>query len=396
MWLWPKRSRVPEEPVGQILSLDARQLAVIDLGSSLSSDASMLINRNILTHGEPFRSGGELGIACLPVLGFGSVALSSLAAGNLFMATANPSTLMAIRGGLGSAVIGESGKIIAHAPFVAASKAIVPVILPLVLFMTVSAVMLSHRFNRVEASLEKLAMAVAQVLKRDIAEDYGQTLSAVDRLRDISSEFAGSRRFSQEMKIRLALVERDLSDVHHKYNLLVDSPLSERGDMEMAPVNQHLFMLAAIGSIITDRVRLWLALQDNPDDLERSVNALREKTEVTQNQFAKLLKDNPTVQYHRQLQDSLGQMSWLQRNIFGRSRRKALEDAERKALEIRAEDLTPVLNTMQSWSDKLSPSDEEAQQVVVFFREDGGKGKLRAYYTSDWQFVSPRQVSSGH
>ena len=47
---------------------------------------------------KPFRSGGVLGTSCLPVLGAGSTAASSLIAGNVFLATASPATLMAMKG----------------------------------------------------------------------------------------------------------------------------------------------------------------------------------------------------------------------------------------------------------------------------------------------------------
>lgn len=394
-------SRVPERPSGQITTLDDRRLGVIDLGRAASSDVRSLIDRNILTHGEPFRTGGVLGTACLPVLGAGSAAASSLFAGNVFLATANPATLMTVGGGVTSAVVGAGGKIVAQAPFIAASTAIVPVVLPLVFFMVVSAMMVSARFSRVEASLDKLAKGIEELLRRDLAEDYGQALSAIERLQDISSEFEGSRRFTDEMKIRLALVERDLSDVHHKYRTLVDGwmpkkaeqPNDESVKMEMAPVNQHLLMLTAIGNLYTDRLRLRLALQDNPVDVARSVEALNRKVAGTREQFAKLLEDNPVEQYERRVKDVLAKFTWLERNVWKRGTRKALQKAERRALGIRANELNPVLRTMQSWSDKLAASDEGAQQTVVYYRDDGGKGKLRAYYTGDLKLVPIEQAS---
>ena len=398
---WFKFSREPERPSGQIMTLDARRLGVIDLGRAASSEVRSLIDRNTLTHGEPFRTGGALGVACLPVLGVGSLAASKLLAGNVFLASANPATLMAIGAGKGSAVVGAGGKIVTHAAFIPASTAIVPVVVPLVFFMVVSAMMVSARFKRVEAALGELAKAVGELLRRDIAEDYGQVLSAIERLQDISSEFEGSRRFTDEMKIRLALVERDMSDVHHKYRTLVGGLTPEKGaplrdestKLQMEPVNQHLFMLTAIGNIYTDRLRLSLALQDNPDDLARSVGALNAKITETREQFARLLEDNPVDQYERELKTALDKLNWWQRNLSQRGARKALEKAERRALGIRANELNPVLRTMQSWSENLAASDAGAQQTVVYYRDEGGKGRLKAYYTSDLQLVPNEQIS---
>ena len=56
-------------------------------------------------------------------------AASSLLAGNVFLATVNPQTLMTIGTGVGSAVMGSTG-IVAQAPFVAASTALIPVVAP--------------------------------------------------------------------------------------------------------------------------------------------------------------------------------------------------------------------------------------------------------------------------
>ena len=206
----------PVNPVGQLAEIDGQEVGIIDLGASISSSIRIQMNENTLRRGEPFASGGVLGTAALPVIGAGSTAASSLLAGNVFLATVNPATLMGIKGGVGSAII-SGGKIVGHAPFISAGSALIPVVAPVMFFMIISAMMMSARFDRVQLSLDKLMEAVAVLLKRELAEDYGLVLSANARLRDIMEEFEGSRRFTDDMKIRLALVERDLSSMHQKY-----------------------------------------------------------------------------------------------------------------------------------------------------------------------------------
>ena len=116
----------PQHPKGEIREFKGQKLGVIDFGPDLSRDLRRQIDKNILTRGKPFESGGMLDTACLPMVGAGSAATSALLAGNVFLATANPATLMQIGTGVGSAVVGPGG-IIAQAPFVAASGAILPV-----------------------------------------------------------------------------------------------------------------------------------------------------------------------------------------------------------------------------------------------------------------------------
>ena len=370
------------------MTVEDRELAVIDLGSVISRDVRSLIDKNMLTHGEPFRSGGVLGASCLPILGTGSAAASSLFAGNVFLATAKPATLMAMKGGVGSAVVAyPGGQIIAQAPFIAASTAILPVVLPVMFFMTVSSMMLSVRFDRLQSSLDKLAGMIKETLKREVAEDYGEVLSAIARLQDISSEFDESRRFTDEMKIRLALVERDLGAAHQKYDVLTGGSLSSTAEataLELAPIDQHLYALSGVASIYVDRQRLRLGLQDNPDDLGRSVGALNEKVRSTRDGFRRLLEDNPLVEYQKELRSAVDDMGWWERNVFERGRRQSLEETDQRTDKIRADQLTPVVRALQSWSDSMEDSDDQGlQQSVIYYRGDGGKGDLKAYYTAD-------------
>ena len=132
--------RVPRHPVGQVVSTGMAPcpyLGIVDLGRNVSRDLRKQLDERMLSHGEPFGSGGVLGTSSLPLLGAGSTVLSSLSAGNVFLATANPTTLMQIGSGVGSAVMGPAG-IVMHAPFISASAAILPVVAPVMFFMTFS------------------------------------------------------------------------------------------------------------------------------------------------------------------------------------------------------------------------------------------------------------------
>ena len=107
----------PHNPIGQILAHEGRSLALVDLGR----DASKALRASWPTD-QPPQSGGAIDSSwLLPMLGAGSTAASSLMAGSVFLATANPATLMTIGTGVGTAVMGPAG-IVAQAPFIAASR----------------------------------------------------------------------------------------------------------------------------------------------------------------------------------------------------------------------------------------------------------------------------------
>ena len=116
----------------------------------------------------------------VPMLGAGSTAASSLLAGNVFLATANPATLMTIGTGVGIGLSWGLTGIVAAAPFVAAHGALIPVLAPVMLFTTVSSVMMCARLDRVQRTLGRLDDAVESVRRFMDAEDYGRFEAAAE------------------------------------------------------------------------------------------------------------------------------------------------------------------------------------------------------------------------
>ena len=381
---------VPTHPVGQITTVEEQPLGIIDLGTNISHALRPQFDKQILTHGEPFQTGGVLGTACLPVLGVGAAlsSSSSLLAGNIFLATANPATLMQIGGGVGSAMIGPGGTIVGQAPFIAAGSAILPVVVPVVFFMTVATMMMAARFDQIHTALNQLAKAVEELLAREIAGDYGILRSALERLRDIGAEFDGCRRFTDEMKIRLALVERDVNILHHKYDILstrgVDSTL--RATLAVSDIN--LFTLSSLADIYVDHLRLKLALQDNPGDANRSFSALNDKIDRYETAFRNLLTEDSVRGYQKELQNSVEGMSWWKKNVFVGKESNQAETDIKKIYEIRDDGFDDLRLNLARWSEELTRGrDAGPDQAVVYYREQEGRGALKAYYTSDLQVI---------
>ena len=146
-------------------------------------------------------------------------AASSLLAGNVFLATVNPQTLMTIGTGVGSAVMGSTG-IVAQAPFVAASTALIPVVAPVMLFMTVSSVITGARLDRVQQALGALSKNLERVRHLMEAEDYARLESATEQLDEIGSQFEHGQRFTEGMKIELVVAKRDLTVLRRKFGHL--------------------------------------------------------------------------------------------------------------------------------------------------------------------------------
>ena len=400
---WIFGQRPPKNPQGWIVRDGDEKLGIVDLGSGVSGDVRSLIDRNLRDHGKPFETGGALSASCLPLLGAGSVAASSLAAGNVFLATANPSTLMSIGGGVGSAVMGTGG-IVAQAPFIAAGAAILPVVAPLAIFMTVSSTMMSARFNRLQTSLDNLTEAIHYLVKRDVNDDCARVLSAVARLQDIAEEWDSSHRFTHDMKIRLALVERDLSVARYRHALAIDEPTpgkdmgtagaSAEWKMRTMPVEQHLFALSSVAGIHAEGLRLRLAVQENSADLVRRVEALDASLRAFRSGASDLLQENWLERYLEAVENSLEGMGWWQRKVFQRGRGKELENTAERAKAIRDNELAQVQDTIGTWLQAMAERDETARrQSIVYYRDEQGKGEPRAYYTADLR-LEPRNDRS--
>ena len=298
------KQEVPQDPVGQMLTRDGYpNIAVVDLGREASEAL-----RASWPAARPFQSGGVVDSAWLqPLLGAGSTAASSLFAGNVFLATANPATLMTIGAGVGSAVMG-SGGIIAQAPFVAASSALIPVVAPVMLFMTVSSMMIGARLDRVQRALGALSESLARVRHLMEAEDYARFESAAEQLDEIGSQFEHGQRFTDGMKIGLVLAKRDVNRLRRKFGHLAMREIGSEHDAKVAVSDINLFVLSTFTDLRADALRLQLTLQDDPHYAERRQTVLRRKVEQCADTFRKLLDHNPVGSFRDQLQQELDEL----------------------------------------------------------------------------------------
>lgn len=373
------RQDVPSDPVGQILTREGRSIALVDLGRDASDAlrASWHANR-------PFESGGVVESAWLqPILGAGSTVASSLFAGNVFLATANPATLMTIGTGLGSAVMGPAG-IVAQAPFVAASSVLVPVVAPVMLFVTVSSVMMCARLDRAQRSLGRLFEVVERVRRLLDAEDYARFETAAERIDDIRSEYERCRRFASDVPSKLAGVESDVSLLRAKYGRLVSEAVDSEDDARSAVSDINRFFLASLYDVQTDVLQLYLALQNDPDVVESRQSRLREKIGRFGDDFRQVLAADPVGAYHRKLKDDLANSRLDKlRRLLPRPLRWESAEKVAKLRAVRGE-IHSIQARIERWVEVFETvTDESRRQSVVFCREPDDERALRAYHTGD-------------
>ena len=389
------KQEVPQDPVGQMLTRDGYpNIAVVDLGREASEAL-----RASWSAVRPFRSGGVIDSAWLqPLLGAGGTAASSLLAGNVFLATANPATLMTIGAGVGSAVMGPAG-IIAQAPFVAAGTALMPVVAPVMLFMTVSSMMTGARLDRVQQALGALSEGLERVRHLMEAEEYARFESTAEQLDEIGSQFEHSQRFTEGMKIAIVLAKRDVNRLRRKFGHLAMKEIQSEQDARMAVSDINLFVLSSLTDLRADALRLHLTLQDDPHYAERRQAVLRRKVEQCADTFRKLLDHNPIGSFRDQLQQDLDELGRFESLPWGLTDTAAqvirtlgagrsLEKSIRTLDTILDEDFAPVGSRMERWVGELESSAAAArEESIVFYRERDGRRDLKAYHTRDFQLV---------
>ena len=373
------QENIPRDPVGLELKNEGRSIALVDLGRDFSDTlrASWSTDR-------PFESGGVVESAwLLPMLGGGSTVASSLLAGNVFLATANPATLMTIRTGVGSAVMGPTG-IVGQAPFVAASSALIPVVAPLMLFTTVSSVMICARLDRAQRTIGRLYDVVERVRRLLDAKDYARFETAAEQIEEIRSEFEDCRRFASDIPGRLSTTDNNVSHLHSEYGVMVTGEVSSDEEAEAALSDLGRFFLASLYDVQIDVLQLYLALQNDPDVVESRQSRLQEKFERYGKDFRQVLDDDHVGAYHRKIKGDLAKSirAYLPRGLrrlFGRQLAARVQ-----RLRGKRSGLSSIRSHMERWIEASEDNTgESGRQSIVFYREPDGERALRAYHTRD-------------
>ena len=184
------------------------------------------------------------------------------------------------------------------------------------------------------------------------------------------------------------MAERDLNVLHRKYEIVSALAVEDQVAAELGVLRTKLFAVSSLADIQVDRLRLKLALQDNPDDVERRVSVLGSKVAWYEASFRDLLTKNPLKQHQEALRKAVDNMGWLNRRVFGRSGFNQ-KIAELKAIAEKVEQVQGVLNS----SDDSPPGKATDQETwVIYYREQDGKGRLKAYYTDDLKLVPQSSV----
>ena len=383
------KSRRPNRAMAWGFQVNGREHAMIDLGPAISEELTKELEERMLEIGRPFESGGPLGTAFLPIAGAGAAMLTSLNAGNLFLATAGPlESLMKIGQGVGTAVVERAtGQILRHAPFVPAAGALMPVVTPILLFTTLSSMMTSIRFNRIEQTLTGMSEVLHSLLKHMKSDDVAHLLSASSRLRDLHDEYRSGSGFTTDMVTRLAVVEGEVNVLRNKCHTLAKSQVGDLVAAKLSALNRKLLVASTIADVQGDQLRLLLTLQNNPADAERRWSALQEKVETYERDFQRLAEQDPIEEFKEELETTLTEMKWFEKRL--------LKKAEADRAEATIKELESLTGLSLEDEEAASAALESPKDYSIFFWRDGkGRGDLKVWYTTDYRLEEHADPSS--
>ncbi|OAV62888.1 hypothetical protein [Enteractinococcus helveticum] len=228
--------------------------------------------------------------------------LSSTFSSSLFMATANPSTLMQLKNGSGflAAVRGPNG-IIRQAPFIPVASSL-PTVAPIIALQTLQTAMMMQQFQEVDRKLDRIKDSLDTVIARAEAKYAGELLSASGVVDEVYRQYELEGQFSQDMLIRLSLAERDVRSLAIRFRLFVD----EQPDMtvlgpdklEQANYDAYSAMFSSFLDLRIAYLRVCVDMQENPKSVGSTVDLLKAKIDDSTEFWTQLLERSQLLKNH--------------------------------------------------------------------------------------------------
>lgn len=311
-----------------------------------------------------------------------ATALSIKAGSGLYVATANTASLMKIGSGLGTAVV-KGGSIVGQAPFVAASGAVATVALPLAVAVTVSTIVVLKQFEMVNKRLDTLDKNIRKIIQRDEAEFAGKILFAERKLTHIEQQYAISKSFTAEMKASLANLEQTTGETLERYRILYESESinkdTAREDLKQKHHDSYYLIALTILELRIEQLRIKMALQDAPEQLEFLTAHFCRKADAYQKIWDKIQADSKKSKgIANDLRELVEEMNWWQQNmpsiLWGkRAKRKELEHSTKK-LTNHSEEIEGTLNELVKAGKKIaSPAQVDNQVTLICWVDENGE-----------------------
>lgn len=313
----------PEEVAVQRFDANGSEIAVFEFQGEMRDLILSSLRKDFLATGSYFADGRALssqGVLSMAVAGAATVGtvLSASLSSTLFMATANPATLMSLGGGVGSAVMGVNG-IVSQAPFIAVASSL-PVVAPLMAMQALNAIVMLQQFEQVDRKLDAIKGTIDKAIARSEATHAGELLTASDIVNEVYRQYEETGSFSNDMLIRLALAERDARRLTERFRFLVEthanSDVDDIADVQRANYDAHSAMLGSFLDLRIAYLRVCVDMQENPKSLESSLAQLKEKIRTGADFWQQMVNRSEALRnVISEREKLLNDMNWVERSL---------------------------------------------------------------------------------
>lgn len=253
--------------------MQSNELVISEFSGELQQRILDRLNKEYLSTGKFLKNQVSVSpkiMSSLMLSGGAAGTLASAAVSSrLFMATANPATLMKLgSGGLSTAVMGAKG-IVEHAGFLPVASSL-PVVAPLMAMQALSTVVMLQQFSAMDKKLDAIKSSIDKMMARQEVTKVAELFTAVHIVDEIYLQYGQTGRFSTDMLIRLALAERDAMGLARRYEMLEDSGSGDADAAGFDNYDSYCTMLSSFLNLRIKYLRTSVDIQENPQFVQRS------------------------------------------------------------------------------------------------------------------------------
>ena len=303
--------------------------------------------RSFLSHlaaqnavGQCGHNGNISGMVADQISGMAATVATTLQAGQLVQVVASPAiaeglrtqayTLMQTATGATGDVLGGGG-IVGKLRFAPASVA--PIVAPLVVWQVLHAVAGVRQLQRINARLDTLQRGIERLTFRQQAGTYGRIAASIESIAELDRQYRAIGRFTDDMRVRLAIASRDISTSLLEQRLLlqrfeqlkervVASTSGKKGafeanqllkeEMPEFMLDANLYVAASKASLAANQAWIVHDIEHVPDYLATRMTDLAGEVESIEDALRpmasiKELQDHAT--------ECLNEMSWVRRSL---------------------------------------------------------------------------------
>ncbi|HTL41733.1 MAG TPA: hypothetical protein VL294_09690 [Pseudolysinimonas sp.] len=375
---------------------EGAEVAVFEFEGKLRDLIVANLRESLLASGRYTRDARTVSPQAVQALAFaggGTVAtgVSAAFSSTVFMATANPATLMQLSsGGVGSAVMGAGG-IVGQAGFIPVAASL-PVVAPILAMQAIQTAMMLQQFGKLDQKLDAIKGTLDEAIARSEATHAGELIAASEMVDEVYQQYDLIGMFSNDMLVRLALAERDLRALVQRFRFLADTYVADQVEdivaVQRANYDAHSALLSSFLELRIAYLRVCVDMEANPRAAAVSVDRLTERIRSAVGFWEQTLKRSEQLRAAiTDREKKLNDMNWVQRTlpefIGGQGaaadrKLKALRDAYTSTLENELaiiKDFDALIRSAKQTLAELESAGQSREEppTLVYWRDEAGE-----------------------